>query len=113
MRHLPDEAVPLLERFSDEVRKVMLALRTRILEVAPRAHETITDVGYTVALRFGSDAKMKTAYLYIAGFDKHANLGFTQGAHLEDPAEVLEGTGAGYRHVKFASAAQVRQAKWM
>ena len=53
MRPLPDEAVPLLERFSDEVREVMLALRTRILKAAPRAHEVITDVGYTVALRIG------------------------------------------------------------
>lgn len=41
----------LLDRFSDEVHDLVLALRARVLAVAPQATEVVTDVGYTVAFR--------------------------------------------------------------
>lgn len=79
----------------------------------PRAHEVVVDVGYTVALRYGPDDKMKSAFLYITGFAGHANLGFLKGAAMNDPDHVLEGTGAGMRHVKFRTAAELEAAKWL
>jgi hypothetical protein len=33
-------------------------------------------------------------------FKSHTNVGFFYGAHLEDPARLLEGTGKNMRHVK-------------
>lgn len=79
----------------------------------PRAHEVVVDVGYTVALRYGPDDKMKSAFLYIAGFAAHVNLGFLKGAAMNDPDHVLEGTGAGMRHVKFHSPEEIEAAKWL
>ncbi len=79
----------------------------------PGAHEVVVDVGYTVALRYGPDDKMKSAFLYITGFTSHANLGFLKGAAMNDPDHVLEGTGAAMRHVKFCSADEVEAAKWL
>jgi hypothetical protein len=112
-RVLPDEGMKLLDRFPDHVRDVMLRLRDRILRVAPRASEVVADVGYTVALRYGPDDKMKNSFVYITGFSKHANLGFLGGASLDDPEGVLEGTGAAMRHVKFASASEIAEAGWL
>lgn len=35
------------------------------------------------------------------------NLGFEQGAHLDDPKELLQGTGVNMRHVKIRTAEQM------
>ena len=79
----------------------------------PRAHEVVVDVGYTVALRYGPDDKMKSAFLYITGFAAHANLGFLEGAAMNDPDKVLEGTGTAMRHAKFRSTEELGAAKWL
>ena len=39
-------------------------------------------------------------FAYIDVFKSHTNIGFFYGAHLDDPAGVLEGTGKNMRHVK-------------
>lgn len=40
------------------------------------------------------------AFAYVDAFSAHANIGFFQGASLEDPAGLLEGAGKRMRHVK-------------
>ena len=40
------------------------------------------------------------AFAYVDAFTAHASLGFYQGAALEDPAGLLEGSGVRMRHVK-------------
>src|SRR5215510_13162339 len=37
---------------------------------------------------------------YVNAFKDHVNVGFYQGAALDDPARLLEGTGKRMRHVK-------------
>ena len=39
-------------------------------------------------------------FAYVDVFKSHTNIGFFYGAHLDDPAGVLEGTGKNMRHVK-------------
>ena len=39
-------------------------------------------------------------FAYVNVFKSHANVGFFYGAHLDDPARLLEGTGRNMRHVK-------------
>ncbi len=112
-RPLPDAGLSLLERFSEPVRELMLALRARVLRVVPHAHEVVVDVGYTVAFRYGPDDRMKTAFVYVTGFSMHANLGFLNGASLQDPAGILDGDGVAMRHVKFESLGQLKRASWL
>jgi hypothetical protein len=61
------------------------------------------------------------AFGYVNTFTSHVNVGFFNGAALEDPSGLLEGTGKRMRHVKlrpsievdFASlAALIRDAYW-
>lgn len=39
-------------------------------------------------------------FAYVNVFKSHTNVGFFYGAHLDDPARLLEGTGKNMRHVK-------------
>jgi hypothetical protein len=109
---LPERAGALLDRFTDDVQEIVCCLRGRVLAVAPNACEIVADVGYTVSLQYGPDDKGGHAFCYIAGYSKHANLGFQGGAGLPDPEGVLEGSGAQMRHVKFATVGQTR-APWV
>lgn len=47
------------------------------------------------------------AFGYVNAFSAHANVGFFQGAHLPDPAGLLEGSGKRMRHVKLRWGAPV------
>jgi hypothetical protein len=40
------------------------------------------------------------AFAYVNVFTSHVNVGFFHGADLDDPLELLEGTGRRMRHVK-------------
>ena len=42
----------------------------------------------------------EAAFAYIDAFTAHVNVGFFQGATLDDPKGLLEGTGKFMRHVK-------------
>jgi hypothetical protein len=42
----------------------------------------------------------EAAFAYVDAFSAHANVGFFQGAALDDPAGLLEGSGRRMRHVK-------------
>lgn len=47
------------------------------------------------------------AFGYVNAFTAHVNVGFFLGAHLADPAALLQGTGRYMRHVKLRPGAQV------
>jgi hypothetical protein len=42
----------------------------------------------------------EAAFGYVDAFSAHVNIGFFQGASLDDPTGLLEGTGKRMRHVK-------------
>lgn len=44
---------------------------------------------------------------YVNSFKSHVNIGFFNGAFLEDPAELLQGSGKRMRHVKLHPAESV------
>ena len=51
------------------------------------------------------------AFGYVNAFTAHVNVGFFLGAHLADPAGLLEGTGKNMRHVKLRPGSEIdRQA---
>ena len=49
------------------------------------------------------------AFGYVNLFTAHVNVGFFLGAHLPDPAGLLEGTGKNMRHVKLRPGTDVDQ----
>ena len=49
------------------------------------------------------------AFVYVNVFSQHVNVGFYQGAVLDDPAGILRGDGIYMRHVKLASSIPVNE----
>jgi hypothetical protein len=47
------------------------------------------------------------AFAYVNAFKAHVNVGFFRGADLDDPRELLEGTGRSMRHVKLGPGRDV------
>jgi hypothetical protein len=46
---------------------------------------------------------------YIAGQSDYVNLGFANGAELDDPEQLLQGTGKGMRHIKVRTLKGIRR----
>lgn len=95
------QAPPEIQSLARAARALLADVMPGITEVA-WARQKIA--GYGVGPK-----KMSQHFCYIAPFKKHLNLGFMYGAHLPDPAGLLEGVGADLRHVKIRSAADLER----
>lgn len=93
---------------TDMVQEIAGRLRLLIMEVYPDVVEVPWPkqkiIGYGVGPK-----KMTEHFCYIGAFKGHVNLGFYYGAHLPDPAGLLEGTGKNLRHIKVKSIEEVGQ----
>ena len=49
-------------------------------------------------------------FAHVNVFKDHTNVGFFQGAHLDDPAGLLEGAGKNMRHTKLRPGAKLNSA---
>lgn len=52
-------------------------------------------------ITFGTEKNMKGEICYIKPLKDSVNLGFFHGAKLNDPKNLLQGTGKSLRHIKF------------
>ncbi len=93
--------------------EVVLRLRERVLGVVPYAHEVVWDAANAVSLVLAPSSRWQDGVCHLAAYARHANLGFNEGASLDDPLGVLEGAGKHIRHVTFASPAAVDAAPWI
>jgi hypothetical protein len=95
----------LFARYTPEVRSLAEKTRALVLELFPTGIEQVDAPDAMVA--YGTGPRMAQQVFYIAGFKSHVNLGFMHGAELDDPAELLEGTGKRLRHVKIRKVEDV------
>ncbi len=66
--------------------------------------ETKTWIDYAdKMITFGTEKNMKGEICYIKPLKDSVNLGFFHGAVLNDPKNLLQGTGKRLRHIKFRS----------
>jgi hypothetical protein len=76
---------------------LIVALRARVKSLVPGATEFANPWGLPTF-----EAKQPFAYFMVA--KKHVTLGFLYGNSLDDPNNLLEGTGKDLRHVKLRTA---------
>lgn len=95
----PEGLAELLEGVSTPVRDLMLAGRSLIRDVAPDVVEVVWPNQRIVGFGVGPK-KMSEQYVYLAAYGRHVNLGFYYGADLDDPEEMLRGTGNAMRHIR-------------
>jgi hypothetical protein len=94
-----DDYVASLEGWQAEI---LTRVREIILQAAPEAHESI---------KWAQPVYESSGpFAYIKAFKKAVNFGFWRGVELEDPKDILEGSGEKMRHVKLASLEDVDEA---
>lgn len=97
-----DPVAAYLQTQPPRLRSLAAAVRRFIRATAPELDETI---------KWGQPAYVFGTHnvLYLAVYADHVDLGFFEGALLEDTDRLLEGTGARLRHVKVRRTADLEQ----
>ncbi len=90
---------PILENCSPEIGELIIATRQLIAEVYPDVVEVPWVKQKTIGYGIG-EKKMSEHFSWIGIYTKHIVLGFSYGTQLNDPEQILEGTGKLYRHYK-------------
>ena len=81
-----------IDGLSGEIKELSNKIRSTIFEVVPDAVEEF---------KWGLPCYAKSkSFCYFKAAKQHVNLGFDKGAEMDDPHEMLEGTGKLMRHVK-------------
>lgn len=92
----------LLQIADERLRPIVTKLRDIVLEVHPDACEVVR-LGDKAATYGLGPKKMSEGYVYVLPYARWVNLGFYRGVDLNDPAGLLQGTGARLRHAKVRS----------
>ena len=110
MAHRPPPAlIRFLEPYDREIRDLALKLRALVLEEMAPCYENIYDAYSAVAIGYGTSERLRDGIFHIAVYSKHVNLGFNNGATLDDPKGILQGSGNQIRHVTIKTAADVER----
>ncbi len=92
----------LIELFSD--------LRRYILELHPDSNELLYHTHALTAV-FSISEKLSDAFCMLPVYTNHVNLGFNKGTLLEDPNNLLTGTGKLIRHIDVKKPEDYRNPK--
>ena len=110
MSHLPPAALKkFLKPYDPEVRDLALQLRALVLEEMAPCYENIYDAYSAVAIGYGTSDRLKDGIFHIAVYSKAVNLGFNDGATLDDPKGILLGNGNRIRHITIKTAEDLKR----
>ncbi len=84
---------------SDAVCERAVKARAAVLKAAKGCSEMLYQ-SYAVSNVFTFTGKLGQAFIHIATYANHVNLGFNQGASLDDEHGILAGTGKAIRHIR-------------
>jgi hypothetical protein len=85
---------------SEEHRPVVQKWFERLRRCGPDVRELLHDGAATACVG-------DVPFAYVGAFKDHVNIGFFNGTALDDPFELLEGTGKRMRHVKLTPGVEV------
>src|SRR5437867_13456155 len=100
----PAALLKFLKPYDREIQKLALELRALVLEEMAPCYENIYDAYSAVAIGYGTSERLSDGIFHIAVYSKHVNLGFNDGASLDDPKGILQGTGSRIRHISIKSS---------
>ena len=104
MTRPPPALLKFLRPYDRAIQDLALKLRALVLEEMSPCFENIYDAYSAVAIGYGLSNRFQDGVVHIAVYTKHVNLGFNHGATLEDPLEILKGTGKQIRHITIKTA---------
>lgn len=97
--YLKDKDQTLIELFT--------GLRNYVWAQYPAANELLYHT-HALTSVFTLSEKLSDGFCHIPIYTEHLNLGFNKGSLLDDPAQLLEGTGKWIRHIPIRSEADYR-----
>jgi len=107
-KYLPPSAlIKFLKPYDREIRELALELRGLLLEEIAPCYENIYDAYSAVAIGYGTSDRLSDGIFHIAVYSNHVNLGFNEGATLDDPKGILLGKGNRIRHLTIKSPADL------
>jgi hypothetical protein len=99
----PKELIKFLRPYDPSVRELALGLRELVLQEMAPCYENIYDAYSAVAIGYGTSDRLSDGIFHLAVYSKHVNLGFNDGATLDDPKGILQGRGNKIRHITIRS----------
>ncbi len=92
----------ILGKRSADVAAIALAARRLIFEVLPQTIEVVWPKQRTSG--YGTGPRKNTEqFAWLLPYERHVAMAFPYGVELDDPAGLLQGTGAKIRNVRLAS----------
>ena len=88
-----------LARFDPPIVAQVKGALTRMRKRVPGAVELVYDNFNALVIGFGATDRASDAIFSLAIYPRWVNLFFLQGARLEDPNELLQGSGNAVRHI--------------
>ncbi len=98
----------LMQDRPEHVVRTALAARNAVLKLAGECSELIYET-YCISNAFTFTGKQGQGFIHIATYAKHVNLGFDRGTELEDPEELLLGTGRLIRHIRLNGVSDMKR----
>ena len=92
-----------IAKYSPEIRTLAHALLAKLRARLPGATELVYN-NYALTIAFSPTDRPSHAVVGITLYPRWINLGFMEGALLEDPERVLVGSGSQFRHVRLTAA---------
>lgn len=96
----------LLAAHPAELRERASAIRAHVLDMAGECRELLYET-HAMSNVFTYSGKLGDAFIQIATYSKHPNLGFNCGTELDDPQGLLQGNGKSIRHIRDDSLAEL------
>ena len=93
-----------------ELIDLYFGLREFILSIHPKSNELLYHTHALTSL-YSVSEKMSDAFCMIPIYTNHFNLGFNKGALLNDPYNLLQGTGKLIRHIPINSTEDFQNKK--
>jgi hypothetical protein len=103
----PAALIKFLKPYDRAIQNLALDLRSLVLEEMAPCYENIYDAYSAVAIGYGFSDRLSDGVFHIAVYASAVNLGFNDGATLDDPLGILEGTGKRIRHIKIKKQADL------
>jgi len=105
----PRALIKFLKPYDREIQDLALQLRALVLEEMAPCYENIYDAYSAVAIGYGTSERLRDGVFHIAVYSKHVNLGFNDGATLDDPKEILQGSGNRIRHITIKTPTDIKR----
>jgi hypothetical protein len=105
----PPDLIKFLAPYDRAIQKLALSLRSLVLEEMAPCHENIYDAYSAVAIGYGPSDRLSDGVFHIAVYSSGVNLGFNDGATLDDPLGILKGSGKLIRHISIKTPADLER----